>query len=148
MKLAVMISAAVLAASSGLAQGQIAQAGIWEITSTMSGTPNGDVKTLKKACIARSDASARFEQSVLDAASSDGAPPKAPPKCALQNVQRDGSKSTWQATCEGPFGPFEGTGIASTETLRMILNQSFQMKGPFGTVKLIQTVVAQRVGDC
>ncbi len=127
---------------------QTPQHGSWDVTTTIQGTPSGDTKSTKKACLSAAQTANGFEQAILDISASDGGPPKSGPKCSLKDLKRDGGSSSWQSTCDGPRGALQGVGYATIEANRANLTQSFEMKTPFGAMKLKQIIEAQRVGDC
>jgi Protein of unknown function (DUF3617) len=133
---------------------QSALPGRWEVTTTMEGVPSADNRFVQSACVDAKQIANSFEQAILDISASGGGastsgPPKSGPKCVIADVKRDGSGSSWQATCEGPRGELKGTGSATGQANRATLTQNFVMKMPLiGALKLKQSVEATRLGEC
>lgn len=123
-------------------------AGLWEFSSTMSGAPMGGGARTGTACVTADALAAAPEQALMEAAGRQGGGERAPPKCEFRDIQREGARSTWQATCEGSRGKMQGAGAGQLSADAADLQQSFSVKAPIGTVMLKQTVSARRVGSC
>ncbi len=124
------------------------KAGLWEFSSTMSGAPRGSGTHTGKACITADAMAAAPEQALMEAAGRQSGGDRTPPKCEFRGIQREGARSTWQATCEGPRGKMQGTGAGQLSAEAADLQQRFSVKAPVGTITLKQTVSARRVGSC
>lgn len=122
------------------------QAGSWEISAMMKGVPSGDEKITKKACLTATQVSSGFEQALLDNIASGSS--RGGLKCTVKDIKRDGTKATWPASCEGPRGPMKGTGGGTFEAVNASMSQVFEVKTPFGAMKLEQVIQAKRLGDC
>lgn len=122
--------------------------GMWELTTTMQGAPSGDKKSSKTACISAAQVASGFEQALLDANAVATGKDQPALKCVLKGLKRDGAKSSWQSTCDGPRGAMSGVGAATFAATSAEINQAFEIKTPFGAMKLKQVIEAKRMGDC
>jgi hypothetical protein len=151
-RVAAAITLAVLAYRNAFAQNTpptaAPQAGTWEVTTTMKGAPSGDKSTSRQACLTAAQVNTGLEQALLDLSASGGTQQKGSLKCAISNLTRDGTKSAWQSTCEGPRDAMQGSGSGTLNAASAEINQSFEIKAPMGTVKLQQVLQAKRLGDC
>ncbi|WP_374659336.1 DUF3617 domain-containing protein [Inhella sp.] len=123
-------------------------AGLWEISSTMAGARAGNDTRTGKACVSADALVAAPERALLEAAGRLGGGDRTPPKCEFRDIQREGARSTWLATCEGERGRMQGAGAGQLSATAADLQQSFSVNAPIGTITLKQTVRARRVGDC
>ena len=122
--------------------------GLWEFSSTLSGTPRGNAKQTGTVCVTTDAMAAAPELTLIEAAGRQSGAESAPPKCELRAIQRDGVRSTWQSTCEGPRGKMQGAGSGQLSAESADLQQTFQVKLHVGTITLTQTLNARRVGTC
>lgn len=132
---------------SGFAQVPV-KAGKWELTGAFKGLPFGSAaERSRTACISEAALGAIPEKALVDASPqpTDDAS-KAPPKCAYSQVRRDGSKSSWTLTCEGPT--MTGAGSATTTPEQVEILETFELKIALGSRAIQHTVRARRLGDC
>jgi hypothetical protein len=121
------------------------QSGQWELSVTRQGAPSGSGKELVRACLAQDRLDNGAEAVFFAAAQGKD---KGRPSCAVSEVQRDGAKSTWKTTCEGPFGKMYGTGEGTLATQAVDLTQVIEVRAPLGSLTLKQSVNARRTGEC
>jgi Protein of unknown function (DUF3617) len=131
-----------------LAAAHTPQAGSWEVITILQGAPSGESTTTARACISAPTALDAFEQSLLNISTSSGEPPKGGPKCTVLSIQREGVRSQWQASCAGPFGAMQGSGSATRAPTEVSLQQTMELKTPFGAKTLKQSLQARRLGAC
>jgi hypothetical protein len=125
------------------------RAGEWEMTSDMQGLPSGKSTAMQKVCMTTEKMGDAPERSLLEAAPSPkDAPEKGGPKCTYSDFVRDGAKSSWLLTCEGPFGSMKGSGGGKVETEYAELTNTFDMKTPLGNRQMQRRVTARRLGEC
>jgi Protein of unknown function (DUF3617) len=139
-----------LIASSSPAFAQVTpRAGEWEMTSDMQGLPSGKSTATQKVCMTAEKIGDAPERSLFEAAPSPkDAPEKGGPKCTYSDFVRDGAKSSWLLTCEGPFGSMKGSGGGKVESEYAELTNTFDMKTPLGNRQMQRRVTARRLGEC
>lgn len=145
------VPALALTASLGLssvAGAQTPEPGRWELEVALKGAPIKDPAP-SQHCLNAEAMGTTPERALLDAAMrslpSSGA---SGAQCVLTGLARDGSKSFWQARCNGPRGPMAGSGSAVLSAQSATLVQSFEVETPLGLQTLRQTIRAQRTGAC
>lgn len=151
MKSSSLVLAALLAAAAASVQAQSTaaapSAGMWQLSVTQEGTPMGGGTRTGQACLAADALTAAPEQTLMEAARRQlNARQNA--KCEFKDIRRDGSRSSWQAVCEGPMGKMLGTGAALLAEDAAELQQAFSVKASIGTLNIKQTVTAKRLGSC
>lgn len=124
------------------------RAGLWEFSSTMSGTPRGNAKQTGTVCVTADAMAAAPERALMEAAGRQSGAEAASPTCELSAIQRQGARSTWQSTCEGPRGKMQGAGSGQLSAESADLQQTFRVTSHVGTITLTQTLNARRVGNC
>jgi Protein of unknown function (DUF3617) len=143
-------------ASSQTALGQtpttLTQAGQWEMTTDMKGTPfGGGVKT-GKVCI-RSEAIVEGpEKALIEAAMSISQPSNSSggetAKCSFTDIQREGGASKWKSSCTATRGVMQGTGSGTFAQDSAQITQLLEANMPFGKRTLTQSISARRFGEC
>jgi Protein of unknown function (DUF3617) len=123
-------------------------AGSWELSMTMEGGPRAAAPRTGIVCLAADALAAAPEQTLIDAAARQGSGERAPPRCTLRDIRRDGAGTAWQAQCEGPMGAMQGVGTGTLGPESASLQQTFQVKAPVGSMTLKQTIGARRLGAC
>lgn len=143
-----LLTLAISSALATCAHSQSVTAGQWQLSSVMQGAPSGEHKSSQSRCIDDAAFAMGIEQAILNANAADTSSGKPTLKCTVSALRRDGDQSSWQASCEGPRGAMPGTGNAVIQTGRVEIKQSFDLKTPFGAMKLSQVINAERIGAC
>lgn len=136
------------ALSAGAVAQTLPSAGMWELSVTMEGGPMGGGPRSGKACLAADALASAPERTLFEAAGRQGDSGRTPPTCEYRDIQRNAADTSWQATCEGPRGKMQGTGSGALGAESADLQQTFDVKGPMGSMTLKQTLRARRVGSC
>lgn len=138
---------AIAAQASAFAQVPV-KPGKWELTGAFKGLPfGGSAERVRTVCLSESALGPIPEKALMEAApapTDDASKP--PPKCEYAQVRRDGERSSWTLTCEGPT--MSGLGHATTTAEQVELSETLDLKTAFGARSIQHTVRARRLGDC
>lgn len=124
------------------------KAGKWELTGSFKGLPFGSAaEHSRTACLSEATLGSIPEKALVEASPqpTDDAS-RTPPKCEYSQVRRDGARSSWALTCEGPT--MTGAGSATTTPEQVDITETFELKMAFASRSIQHTVKARRLGDC
>jgi hypothetical protein len=130
------------------------RAGEWRYQIKMSGGPMDSRENTGNTCIAQSQLDAGFEQALLRAApepqtNGRGRKVNGGPKCEYTDVQRTSSgRSGAVAICDGPMGEIQGPIAIQYGPETFDAQQTMDINGPFGAMRMTRTVSARRLGHC
>ena len=124
------------------------QGGQWALEVELKGAPLRSPAP-RQLCLSAQALAQEPERVLLEAAmqglqGEDGAAPR----CVLSELKREAQGAQWQARCEGPRGPLQGTGVGLLAPQSATLTQRFELATPLGARTLTQTVRARRSGPC
>lgn len=124
--------------------------GKWELTGTFKGVPfGGDGERTRTVCLSEAALGTIPEKALIDGSPqpSDDASSPTLPKCEYSQVRRNGSKSSWTVSCEGP--EMAGSGSATMLSPEQVdLQETLELKMGFMARSIQHGVRARRVGDC
>jgi Protein of unknown function (DUF3617) len=151
--LSLTVSAVVTVVAQNAPTDAAPRAGEWRYQIKMSGGPMGNHEHTANVCIAQAQLDAGFEQALLRAApepkSNGRGRMGTGPKCEYADVQRASpGRSGAVAICNGPMGEVEGPVAVQYGPETFDAEQTMDINGPFGAMRMTRTVSARRLGPC